>query len=161
MSGSSVAGVEPGLRLLNNRHVEVVLADGKVVDLRPPTVAEWRKILEAFRLAEDILAGSEEGVVLTMFGEAAPFATALSVAIDTLSASTVKPDRLPVWAGQSGIVATLWGHWSQMAVEVEEATTPEPALPSYDPNDPLGVGPIDLAELERMNTGDGVAAGMR
>lgn len=153
--------ISPGMRLLLNRHVEIALSDGKVVDLRPPTVAEWRKIVEAFRFAEDVMAAAAEGEspILVMFGEAAPYATALSVAIDTLSSSSVKPDRLPVWAGQMGVVSALWNHWSQMAIEVEEAK-PDPDLPSYDPQDPLALGGLDLADLERIETGDGMAGGM-
>ena len=124
--------------LHENRWITLVLDGEQEVDLRPPTVTEWGKILRAYAVAQAVVAeaaSSDGSVVRTLYGlgpiesdateeplEPAPYAVALSKVIDLLSRTKVDAGELPMWAGQS-LMQVLYDHWRSVDI-VEDADAP-------------------------------------
>lgn len=137
------------LRLNDDRTIDVDL-DGTQVQLRPPTIGEWRKIRDTYLTADagfrDQVAewearnadpdvtepGPRPDAIDYVWSDANPYGQAFAVVIATLSNQTPDADRLPMWASSGSIYATLHDHWRK--VPVTRANEPAPLVdPPFDP----------------------------
>lgn len=132
-----------------NRWATVVFGDGRTVDLRPPSIAEFRIIRDAYgqaeeqsRASEDLLPRLPDGNVkiidldsVAVGDEASPGAVAFSVMIDTIGSAVIKPDDLPAWTSQTRVYLLLANVWRQVAIKntgAPDTDKPVPIQPHFD-----------------------------
>lgn len=147
------------LRLNADRTIDVLYDDGNEVKLRPPTIAEWRKVREAYmagerawkdevrayqQMLEEVAEGDEVPPPPVMqefqYGDANPFGQAFALVVDTLSNTTPSADDLPVWAADPRLYKDLHDHWRVVKIERAHVPTPAPEPAGDVPFDPVAAG---------------------
>lgn len=110
------------ITLLPNRHVRVEVSEGVWVDLRPPTVGEWRAVLEAYTAADEKLSGEGDRLKANLMAKPSPYAKAFATAINLLStggAAKVDADKLPLWVTDGrATFGLLYDHWREIKLEM-------------------------------------------
>ena len=133
-----------------NRHMTAVLDDGSAYALRPPSLDEWREILNAYleaeRLMEAPISEDDRGTLQRQYGveseSGAPYAEAFALVLKLCSGNDVSPNRLPVWAGSATLFQKFYDHWRGVEIVVEDAQ-PEPVT-----TPPTGYGAVSSQATE-------------
>lgn len=150
---------QPSRIILNtDRSITVVLEQDRRVELRPPSIGEFRKIRNIYKIAdvefkailneadraakdagEDLLIVDADRALVG--DESSPYAAAFAFTLELLGGIVAPdPDTLPMWAGRAGMYPVLANHWRSVnVVPVNEAAAP-PTEAEFNPHFP---GPVD------------------